>query len=147
MKFHVDLETFCMTLNIENKEIGEILYNIVDSDGSGNINFIEFVQGLNIFHPAAPFKEKAKMCFQAYDRDGSGLVSKDEILKVLKISLRNNDLIDFEDAKVDQLANQLVKEYSRNNTGELSYTEFYNMVQNAPGVIESFDLDIDTLFG
>ena len=43
------------------------------------------------------------MCFQAYDRDGSGLVSKDEILKVLKISLRNNDLIDFEDAKVDQL--------------------------------------------
>ncbi|EAX95365.1 EF hand family protein [Trichomonas vaginalis G3] len=145
-KFHVDLKTFCNTLEITNTDIGEILYKIIDSDGSGNLNFLEFVQGLNVFHPSAPLEKKVEMCFKAYDSDGSGLVSKDEILKVLKISLRNNNLIEFEEAKINLLANQLIKEYSRNNSGELRYDEFYKMVINAPGVIESFDLDLNSLF-
>lgn len=146
IKYNIDSKMFCEALHIENPEIGEIIYKIVDSDGSGKLNFIEFVKGLSCFHPDAPFKQKVKMCFKAYDSDGSGMVSKDEILKVIKISLKNNNLIDFEEAKVDLLANQLVKEYSKNSCGELSYDEFYKMVSNAPGVIESFDLDLSALF-
>lgn len=144
---NIDAKVFCEALDIDNHEIGEIIYKIIDTDGSGKLNFLEFVQGLNIFHPDAPFNEKVKMCFKAYDDDGSGMVSKDEILKVIKISLQKNDLVELDHAQVDKLADQLVREYSSRGQSQLCYDEFYNMVSQAPGVIECFDLDLDSLFG
>lgn len=141
----VDSHLFCKALDIDNEEIGSIIYKVIDTDGSGKLNFLEFVQGLNVFHPEAPFQDKVKMCFKAYDEDNSGLVSKDEIMKVLKISLQKSDLIELTPCKVDMLADDLIRTYARNGS-ELCFDEFYSMVKNAPGVIESFDLDLDALF-
>ncbi|EAX92160.1 EF hand family protein [Trichomonas vaginalis G3] len=142
----ITIESFCKNLSIKNKSIGEILYKIIDSDGSGQIDFVEFVDGLNKFHPRAPFDEKVKMCFKAYDADGSGAVSKDEIQEVIKISIADNALIELENAQIDEIVDQLIDEYDDDGSGKLDYDEFYQMVSAAPGVIESFDIDLNTIF-
>lgn len=143
----ISLNDFCDKLSIKNRHIGEILYKIVDSDGSGYIDFLEFIEGLNKFHPDAPFDEKVRVCFKAYDSDGSGAVSREEISDVIKISLENNALIELENAKINEIVDQLIEEYDDDGSGELDYNEFYDLVSAAPGVIESFDIDIDNLFG
>ena len=142
----ISLEDFQKALEISNRSIAEILFRIIDSDGSGNISFPEFVQGLNQFHPDAPFEDKVKLCFNAYDADHGGTVSKDEITDVIQISLTDNPYVELSDAQIDDLVDNLIKTYDTSNTGELEYPEFYNMIHNAPGVIESFNLDLDHIF-
>ncbi|EAX82743.1 EF hand family protein [Trichomonas vaginalis G3] len=134
-------------MKISNKSIGEILYKIIDNDGSGNLDFTEFVEGLNKFHPNTPFDEKVKLCFQAYDSDGSGAVSKEEISDVIKLSIQGSSLIELEDAQINLLVDQLINTYDNSGTGELCFKEFHQMVSSAPGVIESFDINLDVLFG
>lgn len=140
----ISLADFEVQMNIPNHEIAEILFKIIDEDGSGEITFPEFIEGLNKFHPEAPFDEKVKLCFKAYDSDGSGLVSADEIRNIIQISLRNNQYLDFTEPQINELVTQLINTYSRTKT-ELTYDEFYNMVSKAPGVIEAFDIDTDLL--
>lgn len=67
-----------------------------------------------------------------------------EIKKVVEISLRNNDFLDLSGPQINELVKELVSTYSRNKT-ELSFQEFHNMVSNATGVIEAFDIDTDRL--
>lgn len=143
----ITIDSFCKNLQIKNRNIGEILYKIIDSDGSGDIDFMEFVEGLNKFHPDAPFDEKVRLCFQAYDSDGSGAVSRDEIQEVIKISIADNSLIALDDAQVTQIVDQLISQYDDDGSGELEIEEFTEMVSAAPGVIESFDIDLDAIFG
>lgn len=140
----ITLEDFQSNLHIANRDIAAILFKVIDGDGSGIITFPEFVKGLNQFHPSAPFDTKVRLCFQAYDADGSGYVSADEIRSVIQISLKDNQYLDFTQSQIDELVQNLVKTYSRNKT-ELTYEEFYNMVSNAHGVIEAFDIDTDML--
>ncbi|EAX96887.1 EF hand family protein [Trichomonas vaginalis G3] len=143
----INAETFAKNMKISNKSIGEILYKIIDDDGSGDIDFTEFVEGLNKFHPNAPFDEKVKLCFRAYDSDGSGAVSKEEITDVIKLSIEGSSLIELEDAQINLLVDQLINTYDNSGSGELNYKEFYQMVSSAPGVIECFDINLDVLFG
>lgn len=142
----INAETFSKNMKISNKSIGEILYKIIDNDGSGDLDFMEFVTGLNKFHPNAPFDEKVRLCFQAYDSDGSGAVSRDEISDVIKISIADSSLIELEEAQINLLVDELIRQYDSGKNGELDYDEFYRMVSNAPGVIESFDINLDLLF-
>ena len=140
----INLNDFEVAMNIPNHQIAEILFKIIDDDGSGEITFPEFVEGLNKFHPDAPFDEKVKLCFQAYDADGSGNVSADEIRNIIQISLKNNQYLDFTESQIDELVSQLIDTYSRDKK-ELTFQEFYNMVSKATGVIEAFDIDTDQL--
>lgn len=142
----INTESFCKNMGIRNPSIGEILYKIIDTDGSGQLDFLEFVQGLNKFHPDAPFDEKVRLCFQAYDSDGSGAVSSEEIEDVIRIALFENNLIELENAQITQIVRKLINQYDDDGSGELDYNEFYDLVSAAPGVIESFDIDLDLLF-
>ena len=141
----ISLDDFQHSLNINNKGIAEILFKIIDTDNSGSISFTEFIEGLNQFHPDAPFDKKVELCFKAYDSDGSGAVSKEEITNIIQISLTNNPYMEFSDAQIDELVEGLIKQYDKTGTGELDYHEFYNMLSTATGVIESFDIDVAAL--
>ena len=142
----ISLEDFQKAFCIESKKIAAIMYRIIDKDQSGSISFPELVDGLNKIHPDSPFEDKVKVCFDAYDADGGQTVSKDEIESIVKISLENNPYIEFSEAQIIDLVDNLIKKYDKTGNGELSYQEFYNMISNAPGVIEAFNLDINKVF-
>ena len=141
----IELKDFQKSLNIANKGIADILFKIIDSDNSGEISFTEFIEGLNQFHPDAPFEKKVELCFKAYDSDGSGAVSKDEITNIIQISLENNPYMEFSEAQISELVEGLIKQYDHDGSGELDFHEFYAMLSTATGVIESFDIDVNAL--
>jgi len=60
-------------------------FRIYDDDGSKNLNFEEFFEGINDYGIKLS-KEEAKEVFDVFDKDGSGEVSIDEFL----IGLRGN---------------------------------------------------------
>jgi calcium-dependent protein kinase len=100
-------------------DLQEIMQS-VDSDGSGVIDYTEFL--------AATLDKKVYMaedvCWQAFrifDRNGDGKISKQEIKDVLQ-----DDSVQTEFAKT---LDQLMKEVDTNGDGEVDFQEFMQMMR------------------
>jgi|UniRef100_A0A7S4C7L6 serine/threonine-protein phosphatase 2B regulatory subunit len=74
----------------------DALFRSFDRDGSGDIDFSEFVQALALFHGKAAGsqsqEERAKFFFGLYDSDGDGVISKQDLQKVLTEVLEANSV-------------------------------------------------------
>ena len=56
----------------------------VDADGDGLIDFSEFVTMLNRKMNSGEKNAEMKAAFKAFDKDGSGKISKDDLLSLVK---------------------------------------------------------------
>ena len=44
------------------------LFHLFDKDGTGNVNFVEFVYGLALLTPGCSFEDRKRLAFSLYDR-------------------------------------------------------------------------------
>merc|ERR1711972_510770 len=98
----------------------QILQN-VDSDGSGEIDYTEFL--------AATLDQKAYLhedvcwsAFRTFDRNGDGRISRDELREIL-------DRGDVSDVSSANDIDDLLKEVDRNNDGHIDFHEFMDMMR------------------
>ena len=82
---HVDIWRACRWVSPLNTAIGGIVtaVQMFDKDRSGQIDVKEFMIGLSNFTGAGK-EEKLKFAFMVFDEDGNGVITKQELLKILK---------------------------------------------------------------
>lgn len=143
----IQFDEFKENIKFANDDIAEKIYNMIDADGDHNIQFEEFVYGLNIFHPHADINIKIEKCFQAYDDDGSGAISKEEVNSIIDMSLQNNTFLELTPSHRQQLIDDLFDEYDSSGCpeGNMSLGDFRKMVLHAPGILDSFEFDMGML--
>ena len=109
-------KTGLILLNIvEEKKITE-LFNSIDTDMSGRIDYTEFLAAT--MEQKMYLKEKRLFeAFKAFDKDNSGKITKSEIMKLLKLEEESNEKIA-----------ELIKDIDTNGDGEIDYNEFLNMM-------------------
>ena len=96
----------------------ESVMSKLDIDNNGYIDYTEFVMA-TINKKRLLSKERLMMAFSAFDRDGSGSISPDEIKQVLGVGT----------SIPDAEWKSLVKEIDENGDGEVSIEEFVTMMQ------------------
>lgn len=140
-------DEFKNNIKFANDKIADKIYKMLDVDGDSNIQFSEFVYGLNIFHPGSDLDTRINKCFSAYDEDGSGGISKNEILEIIHMSLDGNSFVNLDKPHLDQLVDDLFELYdsSGDADGNMSSFDFMNMVKKAPGILDAFSFDISML--
>jgi len=79
----MDFETFCAIMQIE--PIGEYrrLFSLYDQNDSGRIDVREFMLGLANFS-SRDHDKKARLCFELFDEDRNGFITKEELTKILQ---------------------------------------------------------------
>jgi serine/threonine-protein phosphatase 2B regulatory subunit len=63
---------------------------IFDEDGSGNVDFQEFINSLSAFSTKGNKEEKMRYAFKVYDIDRDGYISSGELFIVLKMMVGSN---------------------------------------------------------
>ena len=95
------------------------MINEVDTDGNGTVDFNEFCAMMEKKKEKSHLQDELKNAFLAFDKDGDGFISPDElrdVMKALKIDLTDKEhdaIIDAADSDSD---------------GQLSYEEFATMM-------------------
>jgi len=95
----------------------EELFNKIDTDKSGVINYTEFLAATieqQIYHK----EERLMEAFKCFDKDKSGKISLQEISKIIKTE---------QDEDLDLLENE-IKQFDLNGDGEIDYPEFCLMM-------------------
>jgi calcium-dependent protein kinase len=92
----------------------ESLFKSIDTDGSGQINYTEFLAA-TMDQKTYLKEERLYEAFRAFDKDGSGKISTDEVRSIMK----------GEDSKKIE---EMIKKYDQNLDGEIDYMEFISMM-------------------
>lgn len=95
----------------------EGMFNMVDTDNSGFIDYSEFVVAA-IADKSLTTIDKLQAAFKMFDKDGSGVISADEIKEVLGFNGNlDKDAIDL-----------ILQQVDSNGDGEISFEEFFAMM-------------------
>ena len=91
----------------------ELIFDLVDVDNSGAIDFSEFVTA-TVDRENLLSEAKLRQAFRYYDKDDGGSISLDEIKDVLGVGQQITE----------EVWKQLVLEVDENGDGEISFEEF-----------------------
>jgi len=91
------------------------LFRSIDSDCSGEISFSEYLVAA-MTEKSLTSADKLQAAFRMFDKDGSGLVSADELSEILQ----GAGVADFD---------AMVREFDTNGDGEISFEEFSTMMK------------------
>jgi calcium-dependent protein kinase len=111
---------------LEGRENGDTMLDIMksaDTDGSGEINYTEFIAATvdaNVYMR----EDYLRTAFQMFDKDNSGKIDNEEVIALLS----GEDLGSF--VSKDAI-NKAMKEIDANGDGEIDFEEFMQMMKQA----------------
>ncbi len=100
-----------------NLEQIEEIFKSIDTDGSGCIEYTEFISAC-MDKSLYLNKEKLKEAFNLFDVDHNGKISNEEIAKVLGMNKKSREI------------SAIIKKYDKNKDGEIDFDEFFEMMKD-----------------
>ncbi len=125
---------FLQLPQIASNPLAQRLLAVFDMDGSGDVDFKEFLVGLSAFSSKGNKIEKLKckrlwrwplVAFRVYDIDRDGFISNGELFLVLKMMVGNN----LKDSQLQQLVDKTIQQADLDGDGKVSFEEFSKMIE------------------
>ncbi|XP_076989861.1 calsenilin isoform X1 [Tamandua tetradactyla] len=118
------------------------LFNAFDADGNGAIRFEDFVVGLSVLLRGT-VHEKLRWAFNLYDINKDGLVTKEEMLAIVKsiydMMGRRTYPVLREDAPLEHVE-RFFQKMDRNQDGVVTIDEFLETCQKDENIMSSMQL-------
>lgn len=125
----IDYTEFCEILQVDPAPQVEKLFQLFDRDKSGQIDVKEFMIGLANFSGASK-EEKLKFAFMVFDEDGNGVITKQELIKILKA----NHMAGTE-KEVMRKAETIMMQADKDGDGVISFDEFVIVSKKFPNIL------------
>ncbi|KAJ3140793.1 Calcineurin subunit B type 2 [Physocladia obscura] len=122
----IDKDEFLALPQIASNPLAARLLSVLDGDGTGDVDFKEFISGLSAFSAKGKKEDKLKFAFKVYDMDRDGYISNGELFLVLKMMVGNN----LKDQQLQQIVDKTIMEADKDMDGKISFEEFSKVVEN-----------------
>ncbi|XP_064204363.1 calaxin isoform X3 [Anguilla rostrata] len=126
-------KTFGMTDDM----IMDRVFHAFDKDNDSYVNVKEWTEGLSVFLRGT-LDEKIKYCFDVYDLNGDGHISREEMFHMLKNSLIRQPTEEDPDEGIKDLVEIALKKMDHDHDGRLSFTDFEKAVREEDLLLEAF---------
>jgi len=120
----IDVEEFYAMMKEKKSVFGESIFELIDSDNDGVLDFSEFVTATATYIMFGP-DDVLKFCFFIFDKDKNGYIEEDE-LEALVLTLHREA-----NANVLKAMHQL----DTNSDGKIDFKEFRQLNGNFPQVL------------
>ena len=95
------------------------MINELDGDGSGSIQFPEFLWMMAQKFSELKAEDDIREAFRVFDRDGNGYITKDEMRVVM---------MNIGERVTDEECETFITEADIDGDGQINYEEFYSMM-------------------
>lgn len=121
-------EVIIKQFNITDNNILDRLFKAFDKDNDSKLSPDEWVRGMSIFL-RGNLKEHIKFCFDVYDLNSDGWISKEEMFQLLKDCLPQKSQEEDPDEGVKDLVDSLLKKLDTDGDLRVSFDDYYTAVQ------------------
>ncbi|XP_048366333.1 calaxin isoform X2 [Sphaerodactylus townsendi] len=126
-----------VTFGMTDDMIMDRVFRAFDKDNDSCVSVTEWVEGLSIFLRGT-LEEKIKYCFDVYDLNSDGYISREEMFHMLKNSLLKQPSEEDPDEGIKDLVEITLKKMDYDHDGKLSYTDFEKAVRDENLLLEAF---------
>ncbi|XP_006636221.2 calaxin isoform X1 [Lepisosteus oculatus] len=127
------------TFGMTDDMIMDRVFRAFDKDNDSYISIKEWVEGLSVFLRGT-LDEKIKYCFDVYDLNGDGYISREEMFHMLKNSLIKQPTEEDPDEGIKDLVEITLKKMDHDHDSRLSYTDFEKAVRDENLLLEAFGM-------
>ena len=127
----VDYTEFCEILQVDPAPLCENVFRLYDYDKTGQIDAREFLIAVSNYTGAGK-EDKLKFAFMSFDEDGNGVITKAELLKILK----SNHMASH-DAEVARKADTIMAQADKDGDGVITFDEFVIVSKKFPNILVS----------
>ncbi|NXL88571.1 EFCB1 protein, partial [Alectura lathami] len=115
------------------------VFRTFDKSNDNCISVVEWVEGLSVFLRGT-LEERIKYCFEVYDLNGDGYISREEMFQMLKNSLLQQPSEEDPDEGIKDLVDVALKKMASDydHDGKLSFADFEEAVRNENLLLEAF---------
>jgi serine/threonine-protein phosphatase 2B regulatory subunit len=125
----IDYTEFCEVLQVDPSPQGEKVFQLFDYEKSGQIDVREFLVALSNFSGAGK-DDKLKFAFMVFDEDGNGMITKEELTKILKANHMASS-----DAEVARKAETILAQADKDGDGVVNFDEFVIVSKKFPNIL------------
>ncbi len=124
----IDYTEFCEVIQVDPSPAIEKVFQNFDKDKVGQVDIREFFISLSNFTGASK-EEKLKFAFMVFDEDGNGVITKQELTKILKA----NHMASSE-KEVARKADTIMAQADKDGDGVVSFEEFVGISKRFPNL-------------
>jgi predicted ferric reductase/Ca2+-binding EF-hand superfamily protein len=128
----IDVEELRLGLGLNDADYARRIFNLVDSDGSGEVTLWEFIEFAQVLLDGSP-EEKLRIVFDLHDLNGDGTVDRPELKHILDRSLNEHSL-EISSDKLEALSAALFDSVDTDKSGSISFAEFLISVDQHPAL-------------
>jgi serine/threonine-protein phosphatase 2B regulatory subunit len=125
----IDYTEFCEILQVDPSPQGEKVFQLFDYEKSGQIDVREFMIALSNFTGAGK-DDKLKFSFMIFDEDGNGVITKDELTRILKANHMAS-----QDSEVARKSDTIMAQADKDGDGVVTFDEFVVVSKKFPNIL------------
>uniref|UniRef100_A0A8W8HZT5 EF-hand domain-containing protein n=4 Tax=Ostreidae TaxID=6563 RepID=A0A8W8HZT5_MAGGI len=122
----LSVDEFMTLPELQQNPLVQRVIDIFDTDGNGEVDFKEFIEGVSQFSVRGDKLSKLRFAFKIYDMDKDGYISNGELFQVLKMMVGNN----LKDTQLQQIVDKTIIHADTDGDGKISFEEFCAVVGN-----------------
>lgn len=130
----IDVKELQAALGLRSEYLARRVLAGFDLNGDGVIAKQEFVEGVRKLIVGTD-REKLMFAFRVHDHDGDGALSREELYRMVAVSLSESDVADRPSHSAHGVANTLFAAADANRDGRISFAEFEAVVRKYPAVL------------
>lgn len=116
----------------------ERICQVFSEDGSGDMNFDDFLDMFSVFSEAAPRDIKCIYAFKIYDFDGDNFLDDLDLQNTLRCLTRN----ELTEDEIAFIVEKVIEEADLDDDNMLSYIEFEHVISRSPDFLNTFHIRI-----
>lgn len=132
----IDIADLQRALGLRSEYLTRRVLDAFDENGDGVISREEFLSGVRAL-VFGDDREKLRFAFQLHDHDGDGFLDRDELLRMIAISLAESDVSERVSQPPSQLASALLAAANRSDTGRVAFDDFEKLVRQRPDLLSA----------
>eukprot|EP00826_Nyctotherus_ovalis_P002734 TRINITY_DN10550_c0_g4_i1.p2 TRINITY_DN10550_c0_g4~~TRINITY_DN10550_c0_g4_i1.p2 ORF type:complete len:454 (-),score=118.84 TRINITY_DN10550_c0_g4_i1:100-1461(-) len=144
---YVTLPEFTALLSkaIKNQDLLGEMFNALDKNRAGRVDFRDLVCGLSVLQYGLP-EERLRFAFLAYDMSRVQGIDKKDFFMLVKssVEVKNGRMTNYE---INQMVDKVFAEFDRNRKGKLNYDEFKGAVNSRTLEVKPFWVTATFKFG
>ncbi|KAM6142335.1 calaxin [Phoenicopterus ruber ruber] len=130
-------DTLYSAFGMTDDVIMDRVFRTFDRDNDSCVSVVEWVEGLSVFLRGT-LEERIKYCFEVYDLNGDGYISREEMFQMLKNSLLKQPSEEDPDEGIKDLVDIALKKMDYDHDGKLSFMDFEKAVRDENLLLEAF---------
>ncbi|XP_035174623.1 EF-hand calcium-binding domain-containing protein 1 [Oxyura jamaicensis] len=130
-------DTLHSTFGMTDDMVMDRVFRTFDRDNDSCISVEEWVEGLSVFLRGT-LEERIKYCFEVYDLNGDGYISREEMFQMLKNSLLKQPSEEDPDEGIKDLVDIALKKMDYDHDGKISFADFEKAVRDDNLLLEAF---------